>query len=202
LRRWRAACQFRAHDRELSSRSGPPGTAHATLKIAMHRFFEISSGVLAVLVAVALTEWHPMGFLTLPGTWVLCVAFAFAPASLPTKIATTGLAIYCSYLGAILGRTMNVGLRIDTLVPAVLCGLLFSFIPIGCMQRIWRVPRAWLLALAILPIGLSAALAVASLEEYLFVRNHPHGAPATSRWTVSMHHFGYIAEEKRLWGND
>jgi hypothetical protein len=49
---------------------------------------------------------------------------------------------------------------------------------------------------------LTTALTVAQIEEYLFVRNHPQGAPFTPRQTVNIHHFGYDAERGVLWGGD
>lgn len=111
--------------------------------------------------------------------------------------------VYFSYAMTLQGRTMGTGLDFHTVKYTAIFFALFGLPSHLVMLRLFRRPAAYRAIALGAFASISGALAVASVEEMLFVAKHRHtGAGPTPRWTIPHHWMSYDAGNHKLEGSD
>lgn len=162
-------------------------------------------GALAVIGWIAVHEFAPPRASTsILGAYALALAAVIGGRRLPLslRIVATGTIAYLGYGMCLLGRTMEPHLTIHNAAMALICFACGAFLPTLALLRAWQGRLRVAVVTGMLPFCLAAAFGVAAFEEYTFVRQHPHGAGPTPRWTVSMHWLAYDADRRALSGSD
>ncbi len=161
--------------------------------------------VAAAAAAIASESLQQGGFLILLATvFILTVTGMVGGQRLPLwiRIFSTASCFYLGYAVCLAGRTMRPGFNPDTFRMSLMVFGLYATLPALALLRIWRPGLRIAVVASVLPISLAAADAVASFEEYQFVRQNPDGTGPTARWTVSDNWLAYDAENRRLTGSD
>ena len=96
---------------------------------------------------------------------------------------------------SLLGRVVNVQLTVETLVSTVAHFFFFSYIfLIYPLAKMWR-GRTRLYVFHLFPvISMLLALAIADIEERIFISMNPDGAGPTIRWSVNIAWLAYESE--------
>jgi hypothetical protein len=161
--------------------------------------------VAAAAIAMASESLQQGGFLLLLATvFILTVTGMAGGQRLPLwiRLFTTALCFYLGYAMSLAGRTMRPGFSLETFRLTLMVFGLYTALPALALLRIWRPGLRIAVVASVLPVSLAAAEAVASFEEYQFVKQNPDGTGPTARWTVSDNWLAYDAENRKLTGSD
>jgi hypothetical protein len=119
------------------------------------------------------------------------------------RVFFTVLIFYFGAEMALVGRTFAPGLTTYTFGMALSHFVLIGIWPVLSLLRLWTGGLRVALVVAVLPVSLALAFAVAGMEEFIFVQKHKvSGAGPTARWTIGSHWMSYDAKTGRLNGSD
>jgi len=129
--------------------------------------------------------------------------FAFGrKLAFPFRLFFTLIIFYLRVDMCFIGRTMETGWGGYTLGMALIYFAMFCGLPALSFLCIWHGKASVILTLMILPVCLTAACAIATLEEWMFIQKYREaGTEPRSRW-IRHHWLAYDADKQLLYGSD
>jgi hypothetical protein len=167
---------------------------------------QIGVGTIAGVVLATVFELVPdHGISALIGMAIVALVGLAVGQRLPmlVRVMFTVLIFYFGATMALVGRTMEPGLTRYTFGWALNCFAIVALLPSLALLRLWDGRLRVALVVAVLPVSMTLAFAVAGIEEAAFIQKHKEtGIGPTARWTVSNHWLSYNAKTGKLDGSD